>query len=125
MTRVVAFLPKLALFGVMAVVGFIVSSAVVLALQDRSPQSSVTDAPDYVLVGAPDTPGGSPVPVAFDVQPSGSPEALPSLAPVDLTAAADSVLGAAPAAYKNPSGFPRVPPISQFDGGPSRAPTAR
>ena len=28
------------------------------------------------------------------------------------------MLGAQPAAYKNPSGFPRVPPISQFDGGP-------
>ena len=53
-----------------------------------------------------------------DVEPSGSPVALESLAPADLTAAADSLLGAEPAVYKNPSGFPRVPPISQFDGGP-------
>ena len=118
MSKVVAFLPKLALFGVMVVVGFIVSSAVVQALQDRSPQSAATEAPDYVLAGAPDTPGGSPQPIAFNVEPSGSPEALESLAPADLTAAADSVLGAEPAVYKNPSGFPRIPPISQFDGGP-------
>ena len=118
MTKVVAFLPKLALFGVMVVVGFIVSSAVVQALQDRSPQSATTEAPDYVLAGAPDTPGASAEPIAFNVEPSGSPETLESLAPADLTAAADTVLGAEPAVYKNPSGFPRIPPISQFDGGP-------
>ena len=118
MSRAAAFLPRLVLFGVMVIVGFVVSSAVVLALQDRTPQSAATEAPDYVLAGAPDTPGGSPVPVAFDAVPSGSAVPLESLAPADLTAAADTLLGAEPAAYKNPSGFPRVPPISQFDGGP-------
>ena len=118
MSKVVAFLPKVVLFGVMVVVGFIVSSAVVQATQDRSPRSATTDAPDYVLAGAPDTPGGSAQPIAFNVEPSGSPEALESLAPADLTAAADTLLGAEPAVYKNPSGFPRIPPISQFDGGP-------
>ncbi len=118
MSRAAAFLPRLVLFGVMVIVGFVVSSAVVLALQDRTPQSAATEAPDYVLAGAPDTPGGSPVPVAFDALPSGSAVPLESLAPADLTAAADTLLGAEPAAYKNPSGFPRVPPISQFDGGP-------
>ncbi len=117
MSRVVAFLPKVVLFGVMVVVGFVVSSAVVQSLQDRSPRSAATEAPDYVLAGAPDTPGGSSQPIAFNVEPSGSPEALESLAPADLTAAADSLLGAQPAVYKNPSGFPRIPPISQFDGG--------
>ena len=118
MNRVMGILPKVALFAVMVVVGFVVSSAVVQALQDRSPQSAATEAPDYILAGAPDTPGDSPEPVAFDVEPSGSPEPLESLSPADLTAAADSVLGAQPAVYKNPSGFPRISPISQFDGGP-------
>ena len=97
MSKLVAFLPRLALFGVMVVVGFVISSAVVQALQDRSPQSAATEAPDYVLAGAPDTPGGSPEPVVFNVEPSGSPETLESLAPADLTAAADSLLGAEPA----------------------------
>jgi hypothetical protein len=118
MSKLALYLPRLALFGVMVVVGFVISSAIVQALQDRSPQSAATEAPDYVLAGAPDTPGGSPEPVAFNVEPSGSPETLESLAPADLTAAADSLLGAEPAVYKNPSGFPRIPPISQFDGGP-------
>lgn len=118
MSRLVPYLPRIAVFAVMVVVGFVISSAVVLAVQDRTPQTATTEAPDYVLAGAPDTPGGSPVPVAFDVEPSGSPVPLESLAPADLTAAADSLLGAEPAVYKNPSGFPRVAPISQFDGGP-------
>jgi hypothetical protein len=119
MSKVVAFLPKVVLFGVMVVVGFVVSSAVLLALQDTTPQSTATEAPEYMLAGAPDTPGGSAAPVAFDAQPSGSPEALQSLDPADLSLAAQSLLGGAePASYKNPSGFPRIPPITQFDGGP-------
>jgi hypothetical protein len=118
MSRLRLYLPRIAVFAVMVVVGFVVSSAVVVALQDRSPQTATTEAPDYVLAGAPDTPDGSPVPVAFDVEPSGSPVPLESLSTADLTAAADSLLGAEPAVYKNPSGFPRVAPISQFDGGP-------
>ena len=64
-------------------------------------------------------PATSPPPVAFDVEPSGSPAAAadPATRPT-CSLAADSVLGAEPVAYKNPSGFPRVPPITQFDGGP-------
>ncbi len=119
MSKLVAFLPKVALFGAMAVVGFVVSSAVLLAMQDNSPQSAATEAPEYELAGAPDTPGGSAAPVAFNVEPSGSPAAIPSLDPASLALAAESLIGdAAPAAYKNPSGFPRIHPISQFDGGP-------
>jgi len=80
-----------------------------LAAMDRQVQEV-----NAVLAGAPDTPGGSPEPVAFNVEPSGSPATLESLAPADLTAAADSLLGAEPAVYKNPSGFPRIPPITRW-----------
>ena len=109
MSKLALYLPRLALFGVMVVVGFVISSAVVQALQDRSPQSAATEAPDYVLAGAPDTPGGSPEPVVFNVEPSGSPETLESLAPADLTAAADSLLGAEPGGLQEPVGLPAHP----------------
>ena len=119
MSKLTLYLPRILLFGVMVVVGFVISSAVVLALQDRSPQSAATEAPDYLLAGAPDTPRR--VARAGGVQRRAvraRPVPLESLAPADLTAAADSLLGAEPAVYKNPSGFPRIPPITQFDGGP-------
>jgi len=74
--------------------------------------------PDFVLVG--DTPAE---PVAFDLStpaPSASPPALIAGLPApDLSLAASALLGGDPVAPPvKPLGFPRVDPITQFDGGP-------
>ena len=116
---------KLLAFVVSAAIGFVVASVVVGAMNTRAPQSTAGLAPAYLLAGA-DTPAqdGAPA-VAFNVEPSGSPSPLPTLSPEDLSVAAASLLGdgapgqnVEPAIYKNPTGFPRIDPITQFDGGP-------
>ncbi len=118
MSRVGSILPKIAVFLVTAAIGFVVATVVVAASGDHSPRSAASEAPQYLLNG-PDTPAGPGVPVAFNEQPSGSPEPLATLNPDDLSAAADALLGGAqPAAFVKPAGFPRVPPVTQFDGGP-------
>ena len=124
-----SLLPKLLVFGVAVVISATVASVAVAAMQDRTPQSTAGVAPEYTLAGAdtpagPDTPAGSETPaipgplVAFNEQPSGEPSPLPTLAPEDLQAASAALLGGEPVSYVNPSGFPRIPPITQFDGGP-------
>jgi hypothetical protein len=122
MSAVASILAKVAVFLVTAVLGFVVATVVVSALGNHGPESTAIAAPQYLLNG-PDTPAGPGVPVAFDEQPSGDPSPLASLSPDDLSAAADALLGDAPggvqpAAYVKPAGFPRIPPITQFDGGP-------
>jgi len=122
-----SLLPKLAVFVVSLLIGAVVANVVVAATSDHGPVSSVGAAPDYLLAGA-DTPAGPGPVVAFDEtpDPSASPVALASLAPVDLDAAAAALLGGGdqpgqanePAAFKDPTGFPRIDPITQFDGGP-------
>ncbi|HEY5628064.1 MAG TPA: hypothetical protein VIR16_01005, partial [Candidatus Limnocylindrales bacterium] len=79
--------------------------------------SSVGNAPAYLLAGA-DTPSGSNVPVAFNMVPAGTPAPLPTLTPSQLQAAAKSLITTKPVKWVNPTGFPRVTPITQFDGGP-------
>ena len=116
-------LPKIAVFAVAAVISATVATVAVSAVQDRTPQSTAGTAPAYLLTSE-DTPaaGGAPaipgVTVAFNEQPSGQPSPLPTLAPADLSAAAASLLGGKPVSWTNPTGFPRIAPISQFDGGP-------
>jgi hypothetical protein len=124
MSRLASLLPKLLVFGVAMVVSAIVASVVVAAMQDRTPVSTAGVAPEYTLAGAADTPTGTDTPaipgppVAFNEQSSGDPSPLPTLAPQDLQAASAALVGAEPASYINPSGFPRIHPITQFDGGP-------
>ena len=124
MSRVAALLPKLLVFGVFAVVGAIVASVVVAAMRDRSPVSTAGIAPEYALAGAVDTPTGTDAPaipgppVAFNEQPSGEPVPLATISPEDLQAASAALARGKPARYVVPTGFPRVPPITQFDGGP-------
>ncbi len=117
---------RLLAFVVSAVLGFVVASVVVGAMQDRSPHSTAGTAPEYLLGGA-DTPiaGDAPAIAAFDAEPASDPVALASLDPGDLSAAAAAILGAGdpgqgvePAVFKDPTGFPRIDPITQFDGGP-------
>jgi hypothetical protein len=123
MSRIASLLPKVLLFAVSALVSGLVASVIVSATANTSPVSTVGSAPAYLLAG-PDTPSGSnaPValaaPVAFNVTPSGSPAPLPTLAPDQLAAAAKALVGAKPAKWVNPTGFPRITPITQFDGGP-------
>jgi hypothetical protein len=123
-----SLLPKLLVFGVAVVISAAVASVAVAALQDRTPRSTAGVAPEapeaeYTLAGA-DTPAGSDTPaipgpiVAFNEQPAGEPSPLPSLSPEDLGAASAALLGGEPVSFVNPSGFPRIPPITQFDGGP-------
>lgn len=122
MSRLGPLLVKVGVFAGAAALSFVVATVALAALQDRSPVSSVTAAPAYLLAGS-DTPAGPGPVVAFNEVPSGDPSPLPTLSPEELDAAAAALLGGtAPAATTtkvvNPSGFPRIPPITQFDGGP-------
>jgi hypothetical protein len=123
---VTSLLPRIIAFVVSAFLGFVVASVVVGAMQDRAPQSTAGAAPEYLLAGA-DTPlaGDTPAIAAFDVEPVSEAEPLAPLDPGDLSAAAAAILGAGepgqgvePAMFKDPTGFPRIDPITQFDGGP-------
>ena len=117
MARLASLLPKIALFAVSMLVGGFVASVAVNASSSTGPQTTVGNAPAYLLAG-PDTPSGTNVPVAFNATPSGSPAALPTLSPKQLQAAAKALIGAKPAKWVNPTGFARITPITQFDNGP-------
>ena len=117
MTSLTALLPKILVFGVSAALSATVATVAVSASQAKGPQSTASEAPQYLLQGE-DTPAGPGVPVAFNEQPSGEPQVLATLPPADLTAAADALLGGDPVPVVKPAGFPRITPITQFDGGP-------
>jgi hypothetical protein len=117
MSRLTSLVPKVLLFAASAIVSALIASVVISATANNAPVSTVGNAPAYLLAG-PETPSGSNVPVAFDVQPTGTPSPLPTLTPSELQAAAQALIGAQPAKWVNPTGFPRVAPVSQFDGGP-------
>ncbi len=125
MSLLARLIPRLLVFGVAAVIGAIVASVAVAAVQDRTPQSTagLAPVPEFTMTG-PDTPSGPDMPVvpgavvAFNAVPSGEPQPLATLSPEDLLAASAALLGGEPVSFVNPSGFPRIPPITQFDGGP-------
>jgi hypothetical protein len=124
MSVVTSILPKLLVFLVSVALGAAVASVAVTAMKDRSPVSDVGTTPEYVLAGS-DTPAGPGPVVAFNEEPapSGSPAPVPTLSPDDLSAAAAELLGGGPQdvgppAFNDPTGFPRIRPITQFDGGP-------
>ncbi len=116
-----SILAKLGAFLASAVVGALVVTVAMGVLADRSPVSTASEAPDTVLAGA-DTPAGPGPVVAFNTEQSGDSAPLPSADPVDLNAAAAALLvgGAAgdTGGPVNPTGFPRITPITQFDGSP-------
>src|SRR5829696_501164 len=118
MAFLVGLVPKLLVFGVTALLSGIVASVGVAAMQDRTPASAAGLAPEYTLDGA-DTPSG-PGPVAAFHETPATVAAVPvaTLAPEDLQAVSASLLGGEPVTFVNPSGFPRIAPITQFDGGP-------
>ena len=117
MSALLSLLPKVLVFGVSALLSGVVASVAVGAMQNEGPVSTAGAAPEYLLQG-PDTPAGPGVTVAFDEQPSGVEPTVAEVIPLeDLTAAADALLGGEPISFTNPAGFPRIPPITQFDGG--------
>ena len=123
MTFLAGLLPKLLVFGVTALLSGVFASVAVASLQDRAPASTAGLAPEYLLAGA-DTPAGPDTPavpgaaVAFNEEPNGEQQPLATLSPEDLQAVAAALLGGEPVSFVNPSGFPRIAPVTQFDGGP-------
>ncbi len=116
MTVLAGLGPKLAVFLVAMVVGGSAAYVGTSALERTGPVSVAIEAPEFVLGD-----GGSSgaILAAFDLvdaQKGATP--LGGLPPEDLALAAASLLGAGPVTNLNPLGFPRVPPVSQFDGGP-------
>ena len=114
MSRLIALLPKLAVFVVAMVVGG--SIAYVVASAANRPQLVPTagDAPDFKLTHV-----DSGTVAAFDlIDAPQTAVVLPAMAGGDLTAAADALLDDPPPPGTTPLGFPRVPLVSQFDGGP-------
>ena len=126
MSALVSLLPKIAVFVVSMVIGAVVANVAVAAVSNRGPQSQAGAAPEYLLAGA-DTPLASnePIVVAFAEEETGSAEPVPTLSPEELNAAAAALLGTddegqqtEPAKFVDPTDFPRIHPITQFDGGP-------
>jgi hypothetical protein len=123
MTVVASILPKLLVFLVSAALGATVASVAVVAMKDRSAVTVAGAAPEYVLAGT-DTPAGPGPITAFNEQPAPGESAapVPTLSPEDLNAAAAELLGGGPQdvgppAFDDPTGFPRIRPVTQFDGG--------
>lgn len=118
MTALAGLVPKLAVFLVMAFVGGGIAYVGTAALEDRGPVTTATETPDFVLTTDPDT--GTPELSAFDLIELAdvTPTVLADPDPDALAVAASALLDPEPASWLNPSGFPRIPPVSQFDGGP-------
>jgi hypothetical protein len=113
MSRLGGLLPKLLVFAISTVIGGSVAFVAVSAGNKTAPVSAATEVPEF----AADTPGAGGGPSAFDlVHQTGS--AVNGLPPADLAAAAADLLDNKPVSPLDPSGFPRVTPITQFDGGP-------
>jgi len=108
--------PRLGVFAVMAVIGGATTVAGAGLLRPSvAALSTARQAPGVQLATSPDSPaGGAPIGFSITDIPGSAP--IPTLAPADLAAAAQPAPG--PASWLNTSGFPRVRPISQFDGGP-------
>jgi hypothetical protein len=115
MTRLSGIVPKLIVFVICMVLGGTVAYVGVSALNKSVPVSAATEQPEF----AGDTPGAEGGPSAWDL--TRSPETastVKALPPADLDAIAADLLDNEPVKPLDPSGFPRVSPITQFDGGP-------
>jgi hypothetical protein len=113
MSRLAGIVPKLVVFAASMLIGGFVAFVLVSALNKSEPVSAATEAPEFTA----DTPGPGGGPSAFDLtrQPGAPVGTLP---PTDLSLAAADLLDNKPVSPLDPSGFPRVAPITQFDGGP-------
>jgi hypothetical protein len=125
-------LPKL---GVFLATALMAGSIAVVGTSAGQPSGAISTAgqrPDFVLTESVDTPGDAPgdapsdaappaALAAFDLieaaAPAATPVVVPGLPPADLALAAGALLDPPPASWLNPSGFPRIAPVTQFDGG--------
>ena len=108
--------PKLAVFLVAMIVGGSVAYVGAATLGRAGPVSVAVGAPEFLLGDAGDE---GAVLAAFDlVDAQQGATAVAGLPPADLALAAAALLGSGPVTSLNPLGFPRVPPVTQFDGGP-------
>ncbi len=117
MSTLTSLLPKLAVFVVSSLIGGVLAFVIVSAINKPEPVSAATERPAFSADAAPDTPGAAGGPSAFDLtRQTGTP--VGTLPPTDLSLAAAALLDNKPVSPLDPSGFPRVAPITQFDGGP-------
>jgi hypothetical protein len=117
MTALAGIVPKLIVFLAAMLIGGALAFVVVSAINKPQPISAATEAPAFTANAAPDTPGAAGGPSAFDLtRQTGTP--VGTLPPTDLSLAAADLLDNQPVSPLDPSGFPRVAPITQFDGGP-------
>ena len=114
MSRVLAILPKLAVFLVATVVGASIAYVVVSAVNRPALVPTAGDAPDFKMTHV-----DTGTVAAFDlIDAPQTAVVLPPMANGDLNNAADALLDSSPPPGTTPLNFPRVPLVSQFDGGP-------
>ena len=114
MVALAGLAPKIAVLLVAMMLGGSAAFVGASALNRPSLSPTAREAPDYLLSGA-----GDAIPAAFDLlEAERQPTLIPGLAPADLALASATLIDAQPVAGLRPLGFPRVEPVSQFDGGP-------
>jgi hypothetical protein len=112
MTTLTALFPKIAVFLVATIVGGSIAYVATAALNRPEIAPTAGKAPDQVIAG-----GGNVA--AFDLlDAQKAPTIIAGLAPADLALASSTLISDDPPPGTTPLGFPRVPPVSQFDGGP-------
>jgi hypothetical protein len=115
----VGLLPKLAVFVVAMLVGGSVAFVAASAISREPLAPTAGEAPGVLGEAPAQEPGDDPISVAFDLVAAGQePGVVAGLPPDDLALAAAALLDSSPVTDLNPLGFPRIPPTSQFDGGP-------
>ena len=115
MNTVAGIVPKLIVFVLCMAIGGTIAFVGVSALNKPAPVSAASEEPPF----AGDTPDEGGGPSAWDLvrQPETA-STVEGLPPADLDAIAADLLDNEPVKPLDPSGFPRVTPITQFDGGP-------
>ena len=128
MPTLLALGPKIGVFLASLVLGGAVAYAGSGAIAPKAPVSTAGERPAFVGTDTPADDGGPgqrtgarPCRVRSLVAASGPeapPVVVPGLSAGDMGLAAGALLDPPPASWLNPSGFPRITPVTQFDGGP-------
>jgi len=117
MSRLGAFLPRIAVFLGSVVVSGSIAYIALGATSAPEPVATAGERPEFEMTAA----GAQEqdVPVSFDlIRTAGDPAVIEALATEELATVTTATLDGGPPAWLNPSGFPRVSPITQFDGSP-------